>query len=116
MSLSNGSLSKGNLSKESTSNERPDAGGEPSADAPKWPRDAYGAARGASPGASHGVLRKVVPLRMLGAPQPAPVETAAPARTSPPAPAHPAGRRPTGPELLAEDEVLKRLLQRHPPD
>jgi hypothetical protein len=50
----------------------------------------------------------VVPLRAAPAPQRAPVD--------PPATAYPAGRRPTGPELLAEDEVLKRLLQRHAPD
>jgi len=110
MSLSNGSLSKGGLSKESASKERPEADGDSSAYAPKWLRTAYGAAPGgsdgASPGASQRPVRKVVPLRMPVVPQLAPLDAPAPA------PAQPASRRPTGPELLAEDEVLKRLLQR----
>ncbi len=103
MSLSNGSLSKGPAA---TASERADADGEPSAYAPKWARDASGPSSGAA--------RKVVPLRLPAAPQLTPVD--APARTPTPAPAHAAARRPTGPELLAEDEVLKRLLQRHAPD
>src|SRR6185312_15459111 len=55
-----------------------------------------------------GAVRKIVPLRKTTAPQLAPHDA--------PATVYPPGRRPTGPELLAEDEVLKRLLQRHPPD
>jgi hypothetical protein len=112
MSLSNG-LSKGPAA---TSNERPGTDGEASAYAPKWAREAsdtahavsHAASHGAPPGAPHGGIRKVVPLRMPALPQVGP----APA----PAPVQSAGRRPTGPELLAEDEVLKRLLQRHAPD
>jgi hypothetical protein len=71
--------------------------GEPSAFAPRWARDGR---------AQH----KVVPLHLPAAPQlvpaVAPVEgTAAPA---------PRSQRPSGPELLAEDAVLKRLLQNAP--
>jgi hypothetical protein len=51
---------------------------------------------------------KVVPLRLPAAPQLVPADT--------PAPVEATVRRPTGPELLAEDEVLKRLLARHSPD
>ncbi len=68
----------------------PGAAAEPSRFAPKRVRDGNGAAR------------KVVSLRLPAAPQLVPVDSSA------------AARRPTGPELLAEDEVLKRLLQRHP--
>ena len=57
---------------------------------------------------SHAAPRRVLPLRLASAPQLVPVAA--------PAPAKAAGRRPTGPELLAEDEVLKPLLQRHSPD
>ncbi|HEY1544888.1 MAG TPA: hypothetical protein VGG01_21025 [Xanthobacteraceae bacterium] len=110
MSVSNGSLSKGPAA---TSNERPDAGGEPSSYASKWARAMYGAHPGAT-------ARKVVPLRTPAAPPAAPGGAPAPKPVSPaprrPAPAQSAQRRPTGPELLAEDEVLKRLLQRHAPD
>ncbi|HLH90478.1 MAG TPA: hypothetical protein VKX28_18655 [Xanthobacteraceae bacterium] len=70
-------------------------GADSAADAPKRVRDSGMAAR------------KVLPLRLPSAPQLVPA--AAPA-------AKVSGRRPTGPELLAEDEVLKRLLQRHSPD
>lgn len=107
MSLSNGGLPKGSLSHEAAASERPDTDGEPSAYAPRWVRTGYGTAQGEAQGAGHGPARKVVPLRMPAAP---------PAWPDPPAPAHAAGRRPSGPELLAEDEVLKRLLQRHTPD
>jgi hypothetical protein len=56
--------------------------------------------------------RKVVPLHLPATPQLVP--GAAPLDDAPP----PAARnpRPSGPELLAEDAVLKRLLQRHTPD
>jgi hypothetical protein len=80
-----------------TSSQPPD-GADASACAPKWARD------------SHAVPRRVVPLRLPAAPQ------LVPAAAPVPAPARAAARRPTGPELLAEDEVLKRLLQRHSPD
>ena len=73
-------------------------GAEPAAHAPKWVRD------------SHAAPRRVIPLRLPGAPQ------LVPAAAPLPAPAKAGARRPTGPELLAEDEVLKRLLQRHSPD
>jgi hypothetical protein len=112
MSVSNGSLSKGPAA---TSNEQPDAGGELPSYASKWARDTYGGHPGAP-------ARKVVPLRTSAATQAAPGGAPAPAPVSPaprrpaPAPAQSAQRRPTGPELLAEDEVLKRLLQRHAPD
>jgi hypothetical protein len=121
MSLPNGSLSKGPAA---TSSEQPDAGGERSTYAPKWARDMYGtsqgpardssvgSAQGPSHGSSHGsspgTVRKIVRLRTTTAPQLAPHDA--------PATVYPPGRRPTGPELLAEDEVLKRLLQRHAPD
>jgi len=113
MNLPNGSLSKGPAA---TSNEQPDAGSERSAYAPKRARDAYGTsqgpARGSPVGSSQGpftgAVRKIVPLRKTTAPQLAPYDA--------PATVYPPGRRPTGPELLAEDEVLKRLLQRHAPD
>jgi hypothetical protein len=90
MSLSNGPAE--------TLNEPPPGGADavPSAYAPKWVRDA------------HAAPRKVVPLRLPAAPQLVPADA--------PVPAHAAARRPTGPELLAEDEVLKRLLARHSPD
>jgi len=90
MSLSNGPAE--------TSSQPPPGGADaaPSAYAPKWVRD------------GHVTPRKVVPLRLPAAPQLVPVDA--------PVPAHAAARRPTGPELLAEDEVLKRLLQRHSPD
>lgn len=75
------------------------ADGEPSPFAPKWARDAR-------------AQRKVVPLQLPTAPQlvpgaAPPDDAAAPAARGP---------RPSGPELLAEDAVLKRLLQRHTPD
>jgi hypothetical protein len=95
MSLSNGPAE--------TSGHSPRAatGGEPSPYAPKWVRDGRAS------------QRKVVPLHLPAAPQlvqgAAPVEAAA----APPAPRIP---RPSGPELLAEDAVLKRLLARHSPD
>jgi hypothetical protein len=73
---------------------QPADGADPSAYAPKGVRD------------SHAAPRRVVPLRLPAAPQLA----------AAPVPAKVTGRRPTGPELLAEDEVLKRLLQRHSPD
>lgn len=71
------------------------ADGEASPFAPKWAR----------------AQRKVVPLNLPAAPQLVP--GAAPEDAAPP-PAR--GPRPSGPELLAEDAVLKRLLQRHTPD
>jgi hypothetical protein len=75
------------------------ADGEPSPFAPKWARD---------PSAE----RKVVPLHLPAAPQLVP--GAAPSDDAAPPAAR--GPRPSGPELLAEDAVLKRLLQRHTPD
>jgi hypothetical protein len=110
MSLPNGGLSKDGLSTESaeTSNERREAGGEPSAYAPRWARDVHRTAHGGAYGAAPGAAHKVVSLRTAAAPQLAPHDA--------PAAVYPPGRRPTGPELLAEDEVLKRLLQRHTPD
>jgi hypothetical protein len=71
------------------------AGHESSPYAPKSRRD--------------GQVRKVVPLHLPSAPQLVPVDSGAPVAAA-------KGRRPTGPELLAEDVVLKRLLQRHSPD
>jgi hypothetical protein len=70
------------------------ADGEASPFAPKRARDTC-------------VLRKVVPLHLPAAPQLLPDDAAAPVARGP---------RPSGPELLAEDAVLKRLLQRHTPD
>ena len=74
------------------------ADGEQSPFAPKWARDARAES-------------KVVPLHLPAAPQlvpgAAPDDAAAPAARAP---------RPSGPELLAEDAVLKLLLQRHTPD
>lgn len=93
MSLSNGPAET------SGQPPRPAAAGEPSPFAPRWARDGWS-------------QRKVVPLHLPAAPQlvPAsPVETDA-------APVAPRVPRPSGPELLAEDAVLKRLLQRSPPD
>src|ERR1700722_270950 len=91
MSLSNGPA-------ETTSpSPRSAAGGEASAYAPKWVRDGRRS------------QRKIVPLHLPAAPQLVPggppEEAAAPRMPSP-----------SGPELLAEDAVLKRLLQRHSPD
>ena len=75
------------------------AEGEPSSFAPKWVRDGL-------------AQRKVVPLHLPAAPQivpgAAPVDGAA-------TPA-PRGPRLSGPELLAEDAVLKKLLQKHTSD
>jgi hypothetical protein len=91
MSLSNGPAQA------SGQPPRSAADGEMSPFAPKWPRD--GRAR-----------RKIVPLQPSAAPQlmpPCPVDRAA-------TPAAPRDPRPSGPELLAEDVVLKRLLQRSP--
>jgi hypothetical protein len=65
--------------------------------APRWIRE----------GRAH--PHKVVPLRLPTAPQLVPA-------TSAPAPAAPATPSFNGPDLLAEDVVLKRLLQRHSPD
>jgi hypothetical protein len=74
------------------------ANGEPSPFVPKRVRDAY-------------VERKVVPLHLPAAPQlvpnSEPSEDAAPAARGP---------RISGPELLAEDAVLKRLLQKQTPE
>ncbi len=67
------------------------ADGEPSPYAPKWVRDGL-------------AQRKVVPLHLPAAPQLVPGDGAA----------APRGPRPSGPELLAEDAVLKRLLQNAP--
>ena len=68
------------------------ADGESSPFVPKWARD----------GRAH---RKIVPLHLPAAPQlvPSALESAAASA--------PRGQRPSGPELLAEDAVLKRLLQ-----
>jgi hypothetical protein len=68
--------------------------GDPSPFAPKWARDG-----GMRP-------RKVVPLRIPSAPQ------LVPAVTAPSAPAPSV----SGPDLLAQDAVLKRLLENAPPD
>jgi hypothetical protein len=95
MSLSNGPAETSGHSPRTT------AGGEPSPYAPKWVRDGRAS------------QRKVVPLHLPAAPQlvpgASPVEAAAAAQ----APRIP---HPSGPELLAEDAVLKKLLQRHSPD
>ena len=89
MSLSNGPAE--------TAHRAPSAeGGGPAAYAPKRLRN------------EERTPRKVVPLRLPAAPQLVPSDA--------PAPAAAPVRRPTGPELLAEDEVLKRLLARHAPD
>jgi hypothetical protein len=89
MSLSNGPAE--------TAHRAPRAeGGGPAAYAPKRLRN------------EEWTPRKVVPLRLPAAPQLVPADA--------PAPAAAPVRRPTGPELLAEDEVLKRLLARHSPD
>jgi hypothetical protein len=75
------------------------ADGEASPFAPKWARDPR-------------AQRKVVALHLPVAPQ------LVPAAAPPEGDAAPAARGPgpSGPELLAEDAVLKRLLQRHTPD
>lgn len=65
--------------------------------APKWARDGF-------------AQRKVVPLHLPAAPQLVPGESAVDGAGA----AAPRGARPTGPELLAEDAVLKRLLQNAP--
>jgi len=80
--------------------QSPGAGDEPSPNAPKWLRQ------------GHRAVRKVVPLHLPAAPQLVPMQASGAAPTA----AAARGRRPTGPELLAEDAVLKRLLQRHSPD
>jgi len=89
MSLSNGPA-------ETAHRAPPAEGGGPAAYAPKRLRN------------EERTPRKVVPLRLPTAPQLVPTDA--------PAPAAAPVRRPTGPELLAEDEVLKRLLARHSPD
>jgi len=75
------------------------ADGEPSTLAPRWPRSGV-------------ALRKVIPLHLPAAPQlvpgAAPLESAAAAA--------PRGAKLSGPELLAEDAVLKKLLQRSTPE
>lgn len=93
MSLSNGPAET------SGQPPRPAAAGAPSPFAPRWARDGWS-------------QRKVVPLHLPAAPQLVP---ASPAETAA-APAAPRVPCPSGPELLAEDAVLKRLLQRSPPD
>jgi hypothetical protein len=75
------------------------ADGESSPFAPPWARDACGP-------------RKVVPLHLPTAPQLVPGAAPSDDAVAPVA----RGPRPSGPELLAEDAVLKRLLQRHTPD
>jgi len=82
------------------------ADGEWSAFAPPWVRDG-------------GAQRKVVPLHLPAAPQlvgaaPQLVPAATPVESD--ALPAPRGPRPSGPELLAEDAVLKRLLQRNAAD
>jgi hypothetical protein len=72
----------------------------PSPFAPKWVRDT-------------GAESKIVPLHLPAAPQLVP--GAMPSDEPGPPPAA-RGPRPSGPDLLAEDAVLKRLLQRHAPD
>jgi hypothetical protein len=74
-------------------------GGETSPFAPKWVRDGR-------------AQRDVVPLHASATPQLVPAS----AVDSPATPAAPRGPRPSGPELLAEDAVFKRLLQRHAPE
>lgn len=78
-----------------TSSQSP-GGAEPAACAPKLGRE------------THATPRRILPLSLPFAPQLVPATA--------PVSAKAIGRRPTGPELLAEDEVLKRLLQRHSPD
>jgi hypothetical protein len=95
MSLSNGPAEASGHS------PRTAAGGEPSPYAPKWVRDGRMS------------QRKVVPLHLPAAPQLVPGASPVEAAAASPAPRIP---RPSGPELLAEDAVLKRLLQRHSPD
>jgi hypothetical protein len=68
-----------------------------SAFAPRWARDGR-------------TLRKVVPLHLPSAPQLVPNVAPADGAAAPAA----RGQRPSGPELLAEDAVLKRLLQNAP--
>lgn len=72
---------------------------------------------------AHARPRKVVPLRIPSAPQlvpatPAPDAASAPATSATPAPVTSTSAAPrlSGPELLARDEVLKRLLDSAPPD
>jgi hypothetical protein len=87
-----------NLPAETSSESvRPAADGEASPFAPKWARDSR-------------AQRKVVPLHLPVAPQLAP--GAAPADGA----ATLRSPRISGPELLAEDAVLKKLLQKQPHD
>lgn len=78
---------------------------EPMSFAPQW---------------AHARPRKVVPLRIPSAPQlvPAPDAAHAPSTSATPTPVTSASAAPrlSGPELLAQDEVLKRLLDSAPPD
>jgi hypothetical protein len=83
---------------------RPVHDGEPSSFAPRWTAD--GAAR----------PRKVVPLRIPSAPQLVAGTPDPAAKPAPVAPATSAASRISGPELLAQDVVLKRLLDSAPPD
>jgi hypothetical protein len=73
------------------------ADGEPSPFAPKWARDGR-------------AQRKVVALHLPAAPQLVPAESPVDGAAAP----APRGARLSGPELLAEDAVLKRLLQNAP--
>jgi hypothetical protein len=82
---------------------RPVHDGEPSSLAPRWTAD--GAAR----------PRKVVPLRIPSAPQLVPATSDPAASAASTTPATSAAAR-MGPELLAQDAVLKRLLDSAPPD
>jgi hypothetical protein len=75
------------------------ADGEPSPFAPKWVRDG-------------GAQRKVVPLHLPAAPQLVPGASPVDGAATPAS----RGPRPTGPELLAEDAVLKKLLQKQAAD
>jgi hypothetical protein len=75
------------------------ADGEASPFVPKWVRDGL-------------AQRKVVPLHLPAAPQIVPSAASADGAATPAA----RGPRPTGPELLAEDAVLKKLLQKQTPD
>jgi hypothetical protein len=74
-----------------------------SAFAPAWVRDGN-------------VQRKVVPLHLPAAPQLVPQAAPAESAAAPASASVARGPRPSGPELLAEDAVLKRLLQRQAPD
>jgi len=67
---------------------------------------------------AHARPRKVVPLRIPSAPQlvPATQTAGTAAALSAPAASTSATSRISGPELLAQDEVLKRLLDSAPPD